>query len=451
MSQINTRIVLRNDTAANWELVKTTATLLVGEMGIETDTGLFKIGKMHPTENRLCTWEELEYANDIPDVDLSTVTNNVKEATTLEGLGNGMVVGDVGIVKAPLFEGADEYTYTGYVWNGTAWAAMDGNYSAENVFTSRKITLAGDYGKDSRKDAITTIGNKKIGDSFEAGMSIQSILMDILSKRIQPGNATAPSVSWTTNPTATKEVGSKVTPSYGAKLNAGSYTYGPATGITPSSWEVTIADTGEAAKSTASGSFNEITITDGMSGYAKITAKATYEGSAADPVDNLGDVATNAADVKIPGGSKSATANGYTGYRAWFWGYKKGADKVDVSALTSAQIRGLDDYVNDSNNPNATNGTFPTTMATSLMQQMFFAAPAGKVKSIAVEHSVNGAPQTVKQTTVYVKGANDYVVDVDPETNADNNRNGMKYDVFYVSNDNANTGDATYKITVTKN
>lgn len=35
------------------------------------------------------------------------------------------------------------------------------------------------------------------------------------------------------------EVGTDVTPQYSAVLNAGSYTYGPATGITASSLEVT--------------------------------------------------------------------------------------------------------------------------------------------------------------------------------------------------------------------
>lgn len=34
------------------------------------------------------------------------------------------------------------------------------------------------------------------------------------------------------------EVGTKITPSYSAKLNAGSYSYGPATGITATSWSV---------------------------------------------------------------------------------------------------------------------------------------------------------------------------------------------------------------------
>ena len=148
MAQINTRIVLRNDTSANWELVKDTATLMVGEMGIETDTGLFKIGKEiieEGKEPRLATWGELAYGNDVPD--LSSVTNTVKIGATLAELGTGTVVGDMGIVKAPLYEGANTYSYTAYVWNGSDWAAMDGNYDAGNVYFSENVTVT------------TTVGN----------------------------------------------------------------------------------------------------------------------------------------------------------------------------------------------------------------------------------------------------------------------------------------------------
>ena len=439
MSQINTRIVLRNDTKANWELVKNTATLMPGEIGVETDTGLFKIGK-EKSAGVLCTWAELPYANDIPKIDLTSVTNNVKVEATLEALGNGTVVGDMGLVKELVYEDTanpdnNKYSHTAYVWNGTAWEAMDGNYSAANVFTNAKITLAGDYGKDSRNDKITSIGNLRIGDEIAAGTSLQSILMDMLSQRLQPGNATAPSVSWETNPTGTKEVGTKVTPSYKAKLNAGSYTYGPATGITAKTWSVSIADTGETAKTTRDGSFNEITIKDNMSGYGKITATATYDAGAV-PVDNLGDTATNAATVQIPAGSKSATANGYTGFRGWFCGYKAGGATLNVNALTSAQIRALCTPVN---------GSFVTSMTTNKMQQMFFAAPAGLVTSVDVSNSTNGAPQTVFQTTVYVKGANEYVV-TEAEATDTNTVNGMLYDIFYVNNDNPDSGEVIYTI-----
>lgn len=54
------QIQLRNDTAANWTAAD--PILAQGEMGIETDTRLFKIG------NGVDTWSELEYGlSVIPD------------------------------------------------------------------------------------------------------------------------------------------------------------------------------------------------------------------------------------------------------------------------------------------------------------------------------------------------------------------------------------------------
>jgi hypothetical protein len=190
-----------------------------------------------------------------------------------------------------------------------------------------------------------------------------------------------------------------------------------------------------------------------MSGYAKITAKATH-GDGAVPVTNIGNKydEEGTKNVRIMSSTKSATSAGYTAYRAWFYGYKAGGSTLTVAEMDSDAIRGL----------TAANGSFTTSMETTNMQQMFFAAPAGKVNytlkddgvtvdtGLTVAHSVNGAPQTVKYMAVYVKGADNYVVDVDPETNANNNRNGMKYDLFYVSNDNATSGTDTYTITTTK-
>lgn len=54
------QIQLRNDTAANWTAAD--PILAQGEMGLETDTRLFKIG------NGVDTWSELEYgAVGLPD------------------------------------------------------------------------------------------------------------------------------------------------------------------------------------------------------------------------------------------------------------------------------------------------------------------------------------------------------------------------------------------------
>lgn len=459
MATINTRVVLRNDTAANWELIKDNLELALkeGEMGIENDTGLFKLGKKHGTEDRLCTWAELEYANEIPEVDLSTVTNNVKEAATLAGLGNGTVVGDVGIVKAPLYEGATEYTYTGYVWNGTAWSAMDGNYSAENVFTSKDITLAGDFGKDGRGDKITTIGNKKIGDVFSAGSSIQSILLGILSKTLQP-SVTNPTASISIADVTSKEVGETYTkPTATLTTKIGSYTYGPATGVTYDAGNVRLvlgAEPGTLGETKPTVAYKESTasmgagsITLSASEYAPNDTTAyftdagqtyTFSGlaknnaSTANAVDNLGEPSNPVKSVSANVVTVADQSKTIKGGRYCFYGvcnaslsadntskghYKK--DSFDIANLSSANVRSL--------KKSGLNGSLPTTLEVPLNStQVIFAAPANKYKTLTAKDG-NAQDATVsfdKKTGVSVEGAIAKIGDASTATN---------YDVWYVT------------------
>jgi hypothetical protein len=66
---------------------------------------------------------------------------------------------------------------------------------------------------------------------------------------------------------------------------------------------------------------------------------------------------------------------------------------------------------------------------------MFFAAPKGKYSSVAVSNSTNGAPQTVtKITDIDVEGANSF-------TAAD-------YDVWYVDNAGAESGETKFKVVI---
>lgn len=427
MANLNTRIVIRNDSTGNWNAAVTDAgdtgvVLLKGEMGIEfIENGKpkLKIG------DGVTKWEALSYfgGEEAKTFQVGALSEIPADAE--------LAVGDTAIVKTAIYVDAEDetknkYSYTGYVYNGSAWTAMDGNYNAENVYFSDDFIFT---------TKIGTVQNLTNGSTTvaAAGKNIKDFLAGIFAEEEYP-SATAPSVSWTTEPKGTVEVGTEVTPTYNAKLNAGSYTYGPATGITAKSWDVDVADLTDENKTANSGSFSKFTAVDGMSGYAKITATATYDAGAV-PVTNIG----NAYPSKqIGAGSKSATSSGYTSYRAWFYGYKAGGSTLTVAEMDSDDVRAL----------TSANGAFTTSMATTNMQQMFFAAPAGKVKSVAVAHSVNGAPQTVKQTTVYVKGNNDYVV-AEADATETNTVNGMKYDLFYVSNDNANSGAATYTITTT--
>ena len=269
-------------------------------------------------------------------------------------------------------------------------------------------------------------------------MSLKDLLLNAFSEETDP-SVTDPAVSFSSVAEGSKEVGTEVTLSYTASLSAGSYTYGPATGITAKTWEVSVANIeGSSKLTTSSSNFGKVTVKDGDSAKYKITAKATYDAGAM-PVTNLGN---DCPAKQIAAGSKSKTSSGLTGYRAWFHCYRPGGSLIDIDSITSDTIR--NNIGSDTKTKWVSkNGSFTSSLATTNMQQIFFAAPAGVVKSVAVAHSVNGAPQTVLTKTIYVKGANNYVTS-DAE-------NGMAYDLFYVSNDNPNDGSATYTITVTKN
>jgi hypothetical protein len=360
--------------------------------------------------------------------------------------GAELVTGDIAIIKDPIVEG--NFQYTAYVYNGTAWEAMDGNYSASNVYLKDQIVLAGNYGKDSRGDAITSIGNMRIGDTIPAGTSLQSLFMDMLSQRLQPSaTPTQPAASITLymdgtskkQAATTVEVGTEINPYYVASLSAGSYTYGPSTGIAATSYAVTSTGrktvhgatdaTVEDSATTASGSFDKFIVDDDTS--YKVSVSIPHNAGAI-AQDNLGGESN--PKVQIAAGTKTKTSGTISGYRAWFCGYKNGSTALaDAKAITGEQVRALG---------NSANGSWVSSMDVSQMKQMFFAAPAGKGYKPAVTDSKTTAPQTVLgPITVYVPGANNYTAPGDETANG-----GMAYDVWYVSNTAAAAGGATLNI-----
>ena len=442
----NTRIVLRNDSTSNWEAVKDTAILLKGEIGIEFNPDATSVGKKVRIKigDGTLPWSQLPYfGGEDAHVYEATVAKGGDHIAAITTVLDGVEPNthDVAIVKEAIIAEnllsdtvTQKYQHTAYRWNGTAWVAYSGNYSAKNVIFDEDFTFTTKIGTvQTLTNGSTTVA--------AAGKSVKDFFAGLFAAEANPSRTANTSVSWTTEPKGTVEVGTEVTPTYNAKLNAGSYTYGPATGITAKSWVIDIADLTDDNKTANSGTFSKFTAIDGMSGYAKITATATYDDGAI-PVTNIGNKydEDGKKNVRIMAGSKSATSAGYTAYRTWFYGYRSGANKLVIADLTSDDIR-QDSVASDKRIFTRANGSFTTSMATTDMQQMFFMAPAGKVASVGVAHSVNGAPQTVNKTTVYIKGANNYVTDDAP--------NGMAYDLFYVSNDNPNSGDATYTITTT--
>ena len=147
----------------------------------------------------------------------------VFQKAALSEITEDKVNGDIAIITTTIAD--DKKSRTAYIWDVTIpvyelnedgsvklndnnekiiksygdWVAFDGNYSASNVYIPEAIELAGDYGTytDSRNDTVkvTKIGNKKIGDTFAAGTSLQDILLGILSQTIQPTISQNPSAS----------------------------------------------------------------------------------------------------------------------------------------------------------------------------------------------------------------------------------------------------------------
>lgn len=229
--------------------------------------------------------------------------------------------GDICIVRT-LISGT-AYSYMAYVYENGVWNAMDGNVDATNVIMRADIVTAGDYTQVGN----VTKGKTATGSISAAGKSVADVFTSIFTKELNP-SATDPKVTVTLTGAGAKEVGTEFTPSYSASLSAGSYTYGPATGIVASSWA--ISDTAGATATTATGSFTKFTVTD-TTNY-KVSATATHDAGAI-PVTNLNNPYPS---KQIAAGSKSGSSGTVTGYRSFFYG-----SKVTPVALTSANIRGL--------------------------------------------------------------------------------------------------------------
>ena len=405
---LNTRIQIRNDLAATW--TEKNPVLLKGEMGVETDTRKIKIG------DGLNKWSDLGYSGaDVADIE-KVIADNRDTTYSLEPTGEQTDAqalstiespkdGDTAIIKRVI--SGDKFSYTAYVYDGT-WKAMDGNYNAENVYFADNLTYTAPIG-------VLTVPSSGSGKIASSGKNVKDVLASILAQEKNPV-PTQPSASMSSSNIGAYEAGTNVTINYSISTDPGSYTYGPATGVTFSGHKATFNNE---TVTGASGTFTSVQVTDSTN--LSISGSVDYSDGAI-PVTNLGN---NYTSGQIKAGSKTLSKGTLTGYRNWFYGYKAGGATIDVSALDSAKIRALTPQ----------NGGFPATLDTDKMQQMFFAIPKGRKTKVSVANNVNGAPCTVtKVTDIMVEGANHF--------------DAIAYDVWYVNNAAADGGSNTYKITV---
>ena len=317
--------------------------------------------------------------------------------------------GDVFVVTTTV--GNSTYEKSAYFYNGKAWVAMTGNVDADKVILRENITLAGGYtqvGNLTKSQNGTSVFSTK-------GKSVMDALTEIFSKRLQPSITAQPSVgAFTLTGAGAVEAGTKVAAAAysGATLNAGSYQYGPATGVAASSWKVErITDQGTEQVASQDAAFLSGGSDDnggagfviGDAGGANAVASLKYRvtathGKGVTAKDNLG--ADSAPVVAIEAGTKSRETAAYTPYRNYFYGATPAKP-----ALDSAYVRGL----TKSNKAYAA-GTITLSVPAGA-QRVCIACLATKkgVTKVINESAMNAdVTSTFVKSTVAVEGAAGY-------------------------------------------
>lgn len=383
---LTTQIILRNGTTSEWEA--STKVLKLGEIGIDTTKNEIRIG------DGTHTWKDLKIAGadqaaiqaliDKAEDKVSVLLPEGNETDTemLATIANP-AQGDMAIVERAVATNAN--SYTAYVYDGAKWCAMDGNYNAENVYFSDDLTYTAAIGVLPKPSGSAKLAAK--------GKNIKQVLASVLAKEENP-DKTNPAVSFSSlGGLGTYEIGTKKNLSYTASLSAGSYTYGPATGITAQSWSVNCTGIAD-AKTSATGTFENVVAEETPK---TITATATYNEGAV-PNTNLGN---KYPAGKIAAGSASKTSDKFVGVRYMFWG----PVTTDIE-LNSANIRAL------ANKKAVGTGTLDTFGAGAGAKKVIVAVPADRKISKVLMPSALNADVTalfVKQsTTVSVEGANGY-------------------------------------------
>lgn len=302
---------------------------------------------------------------------------------------------DIFVIKTQIGE-SDKYTYTAYTYDGELWAAMDGNYNADNVIFDKDMLVTNNIGAYQMPNGVSS------AILPTAGKSLKEVLTGLLAKELQPVRISSPAVNLTSKISngAYKwvEVGEEVSIDYTASLSEGSYTYGPDTGVTATSWSVT---NGTDTLTTAIGTFPAVTVTDDME--YNISATANY-GNGTIPVTNLGNPAADES-VQIKAGSASQTISAIIGYRPFFYGIDN-----TTGEITSDLIRGL------------TNGGIYNTSKTLTLTasddttRFIVAYPADTLRegftkaTIESGFSIEITSTYSKNIDVEVQGANGYTV-----------------------------------------
>ena len=383
---LSTQIILRNGTSSEWEA--STKILKLGEVGIDTTKNEIRIGDGEHT------WKDLKIAG-ADQAAIQALIDQAEDKVTVVQAGDGTIdealatiaapsQGDMAIVEQKFGDVAKadgtRTSRTAYSYDGEKWCAMDGNYNAKNVYFDGDFTYT---------NAIGAIGAPSGGSGKLAasGKSVEEFMASILAKEANP-TITKPAASVKiTEGSGTFEIGTHKNVTYSASLSAGSYTYGPPTGVVAGT--VTASFDGQ-TKTGATGTFENVV----ANGTKRLSVSITHNEGAV-PKTNLGNPYANG---KIAAGTKEATATQtLVGVRHMFYG-----PMTTNAELNSENIRKL-------THSEAKTGTISTFGAGAGAVKVVVAVPASMNVTKVLMPSAMNADATanfVKQAgSVQVEGA----------------------------------------------
>lgn len=444
MNIMNTRVAMKTDLSSNWE--SSTKQLLKGEIALcKLDGNLSDMYEMRIGVGDK-TWKELSGSNiripascvtGLEEAIASLSTSFYREAAFEDLPTTGVTNGSIAVVEKTINAEKQLVERTAYVWNSAnteanKWEALDGNYSAENVYFTNDLTCAGSYTQVGNINKTVT-GTTTIE---AAGKSVKDVFTKIFTKA-ESGTTTNPSVSINTAGPTTVEYKSTQTPHYSFTFNKGSYSYGPDdTGVTrTSNW--TIKTNGN----TLTGTGNDATIKDTDGGVAcnpatfkidstgnqyKIEASISHSAGVT-PKNNLGEDDPTESK-KIAAGTKTNNKFLFNGVKPSFIMFSSGNSTapttIDSSDITDTNAGGGTITIAKADTwYKILNDTLPTkiNITGGKYQNLYFVSYTTKSSwSGKTSDNVNvlNTPAATSVTTTYVDGTTDATYKCFSVTNA---------------------------------
>ena len=321
-----------------------------------------------------------------------------------------------GVKAIPKADGMTEQV--GIDENGVLWY-KPGSGGTSDTPTADEVLFTKDLVLTERFGRYTPVNGKVTVPAEDK--SVQAVILDAFSQDKNP-TITQPSVGITFAAGKAYEVGTSVTTTYAGTFNPGSYSYGPATGVTVSTWKATNNVTDEVLDK-QSGKFANYIVADGANYRVTVNGKYT---DGAIPLSALG---AEYAEGQIKSGSKTATSSAITGYRNSFYGTT--TDKE--VATDSSVIRRL---AQKSNRAYSNGSTFTLNVPVGALR-VIIAYPA-TLRDLTSVKDVNGLNADITsafvQSTVEVEGASSYLA--------------IPYKVYTLDFANPNDAKNTYTVTI---